>query len=81
MDTRFDIGFSHVPGKWMKMASGLPLAYDIMQKHEGTVTVENKVGHGTTFTIPCSSNKRNLNIKKKFLFLCFFLDAAAQVFA
>ncbi|MFC2165685.1 ATP-binding protein [Acidobacteriota bacterium] len=33
------------------MASGLPLAYSIVQKHEGTITADSNLGQGTTFTI------------------------------
>jgi signal transduction histidine kinase len=30
---------------------GLPISYEIIQKHGGQITVESQIGHGTTFTI------------------------------
>jgi two-component system NtrC family sensor kinase len=30
---------------------GLSISYEIIQKHEGEITVESEVGKGTTFTI------------------------------
>jgi signal transduction histidine kinase len=51
IDNLFDISFSDISGERVKMASGLSLAYNIVQKHEGTIRVESIVGQGTTFTI------------------------------
>ncbi|UCE19803.1 MAG: MCP four helix bundle domain-containing protein [Gemmatimonadota bacterium] len=46
----FDFGFSAV-GTRVKMGSGLATAYNIIQKHDGDISVESEVGKGTTFNI------------------------------
>jgi signal transduction histidine kinase len=46
----FDFGFG-VGESRVKMGSGLSSAYSIVQKHEGEIEVESKLGKGTTVTI------------------------------
>ena len=46
----FDFGFSS-GGERVKMGSGLSTAYNIIQKHQGEIRVESKVGQGTTFEV------------------------------
>jgi signal transduction histidine kinase len=46
----FDFGFS-AGGARVKMASGLSTAYNIVQRHDGALTVESELGKGTTFSI------------------------------
>ena len=36
---------------WQSVGLGLPICYQIIKEHQGTMSVESKVGAGTTFTI------------------------------
>lgn len=46
----FDFGFS-AGGTRIKMRSGLSVAYNIVQKHQGSIRAESEEGKGTTFFI------------------------------
>jgi signal transduction histidine kinase len=46
----FDFGFSAGESR-VKLGSGLATAYNIIQKHNGSIKVMSKIGVGTTFTI------------------------------
>jgi signal transduction histidine kinase len=50
LSTIFQFGFSAV-GTRVKMGSGLATAYNIVQKHHGEISVDSKVGTGTTLNI------------------------------
>ncbi len=39
-----------------KRGLGLRIAHDIIKKHDGKISVESEVGHGTTFTIELPAN-------------------------
>ena len=51
IDNLFDLGFTSGEGSRMKMRSGLVTAYNIIQRHDGNILVDSKVGKGTTFSI------------------------------
>jgi signal transduction histidine kinase len=46
----FDPGFT-TKGAGVGTGLGLSICYQIIQDHRGEITVESKVGEGTTFTI------------------------------
>ena len=46
----FEMGFSTKKAK-MGMGLGLPTVYNIIQKHNGKIEVESRLGEGTMFTI------------------------------
>jgi len=58
LKTIFDFGFSAV-GTRVKMGSGLATAYNIIQKHNGDISISSEVGKGTTLKIvlPVSSSR------------------------
>jgi len=43
---------------------GLSVSYGIIEKHNGTISVESKVGEGTTFTVRIPAKWKGLDIKK-----------------
>lgn len=50
LDKLFDFGFSG-GGARVKLTSGLSTAYNIIQKHDGQIKVDSKMGKGTKFSI------------------------------
>jgi signal transduction histidine kinase len=46
----FDIGFSRKDAR-MRLRIGLPMCYNVIQKHKGQIMVASAVGEGTTFSI------------------------------
>jgi signal transduction histidine kinase len=46
----FDFGFS-AGGDRVKLSSGLSIAYNIIQKHQGEIKVQSEPGKGTCFTV------------------------------
>ncbi len=50
LDRLFDIGFSS-GGRRVKMGAGLSTTYQIIQEHEGEISVSSTIGRGSMFTI------------------------------
>jgi signal transduction histidine kinase len=55
----FDPGFT-TKGVGVGTGLGLPICYQIMQEHRGTIEVESEVGKGTTFTLILPMNLEQL---------------------
>ena len=50
LDRIFDFGFSSTGGR-VKMGSGLSIAYNIIQEHQGEILIASEQGRGTSVTI------------------------------
>ncbi|MBD3332392.1 hypothetical protein GF356_06045, partial [candidate division GN15 bacterium] len=50
LDRLFDIGFSS-GGRRVKMGAGLSTTYQIIQEHDGEISVSSTIGRGSMFTI------------------------------